>query len=173
MITTTRAYETIQDQPLELRWLPWATRAIFLRSAIVAALIGSILTLINQPGWVFGSDPLRPLPLILVFLTPLAVVTVAQVAGVRRAHIDSVGRGAPASPEGFMVTIRSHGIPARAVAIGLGFGSLNAIIVFADALLRSGDIAAVSIVPLVQAYVLPLLFGLLSQAISYRRSRYQ
>ena len=173
MIATTRAYETNQDQPLELRWLPWATRAIFLRSAIVAALIGSILTLINQPSWVFGSDPLRPLPLILVFLTPLAVVTVAQVAGVRRAHIDSVGRGAPASPEGFMATIRSHGIPARAVAIGLVFGSLNAIIVFADALLRSGDIAAVSVVPLVQAYVLPLLFGLLSQAISYRRSRYQ
>jgi len=72
-----------------------------------------------------------------------------------------------------MATIGSHGIPTRAVAIGFVFGSLNAIIVFADALLRSSDIAAVSVVPLVQAYVLPLLFGLLSQAISYRRSRYQ
>ncbi len=172
MMTTTRAYETNKEQPLEFRWLPWATRTIFLRSAIVAVIIGSILTLINQSGWVIGSDPLRLLPLILVFLTPFAVVTVAQVAGVRRAHIDSHGRGAPASPEGFLATIGSHGIPARAVAIGLVFGSLNAIIVFADELLRSGDIATVSVVPLVQAYVLPLLFGLLSQAISYRRSRY-
>ncbi len=72
-----------------------------------------------------------------------------------------------------MATIVSHGIPARAVAIGLVFGSLNAIIVLADALLRSGDLAALSVAPLGQAYVLPLLFGLLSQAISYRRSRYQ
>lgn len=172
MTTTTRAYETDKERPLELRWLSLATRAIFLRAAIVAVIIGSILTLINQPGWVIGSDPLRLLPLVLVFLTPFAVVTVAQVAGVRRAHIDSVGRGAPASPEGFMTTIGSHGIPTRAVAIGLVFGSLNAIIVFADALLRLGDIATVSVVPLVQAYVLPLLFGLLSQAISYRRFSY-
>jgi hypothetical protein len=52
------------------------------------------------------------------------------------------------------------------MAIGLIFGSLNAISVIAAALLRSGDLAAVSAAPLGQAYVLPLLFGLLSQAIS-------
>jgi len=52
-------------------------------------------------------------------------------------------------------------------------GILNASIVFAEAFLRSGDIAAVSVVPLVQAYVLRMLFGLLSQANSYRHSRYQ
>jgi len=173
MMTTTRAYETNNEQPLELRWLPFATRAIFLRAAIVAVIIGSILTLINQPGWVVGSDSLRLLPLILVFLTPFAVVTVSQVAGTRRAYIDSVGHGTPARPEGFIATAVSHRIPARAVAIGLVFGSLNAIIVLADALFRSGDLAAVSVAPLGQAYALPLLFGLLSQAISYRRSRYQ
>ena len=72
-----------------------------------------------------------------------------------------------------MATAVSHGIPGRALAIGLFFGSLNAIIVLTDALLRSVDVAAVSVVPLGQAYVLPLLFGLLSQAISYRRARYQ
>lgn len=173
MMTTTSAYETNKKQPLESRWSRLATRAIFLRSAIIAVIIGSILTLINQRGWVVGSDPLRLLPLILVFLTPFAVVTVAQVAGVRQAHIDSVRYGAPVSPEGFMATIGSHGIQERALAIGLFFGSLNAIVVLADTLLSSGDLAAVSVVPLGQAYVLPLLFGMLSQTISYRRSRYQ
>ena len=59
------------------------------------------------------------------------------------------------------------------MAIGLILGSLNAITVIAAALLRSGDLAAVSVAPLGQAYVLPLLFGLLSQTISYRRFRYQ
>ncbi len=173
MMTTTRVYETNNEQPLELRWLPFATRAIFLRAAIVAVIIGSVLTLNNQAGWVIGSDSLRLLPLILVFLTPFAVVTISQVAGARRATIDSVGHGTRASPEGFIDTVVSHGIPARAAVISLVFGSVSAIITLADAFLRSGDLAAVSVAPLAQAYVLPLLFGLLSQAISYRRFRYQ
>ena len=59
----------------------------------------------------------------------------------------------------------SHGIPARALAIGLIIGSINAIITLAGAL-YSGDLAAVPVVPLGQAYALPLLFGVLSQAIS-------
>ena len=50
---------------------------------------------------------------------------------------------------------------------------MNAAINAADAFLRSGDLEALSVAPLGQAYALPLLFGLLSQAISYRRARYQ
>ena len=172
-MTTTRGYATNMGQPFVLGWLAFATRATFLRAAIVAVIIGSVLTLINQPGWVAGSEPLQFLPLFLVLLTPFAVVTIAQVTGARQATIDSVAHGAPASPEGFMATAVSHGIPKRALAIGLFFGSLNAIIVLTDALLRSVDVTAVSVVPLGQAYVLPLLFGLLSQSISYRRARYQ
>ncbi len=172
-MSTTRAYEINTKQPLELRWLPFATRATFLRATIIAMIIGSVLTLVNQPGWVVGSDSLRLLPLAQVFLTPFAVVTVSQVVGARQAYADFIQHGVPASPESFMATLASHGIPARAVAIGLIFGSLNAITVIAAALLRSGDLAAVSVAPLGQAYVLPLLFGLLPQAISYRRFRYQ
>ena len=172
-MATTRGYETSKEQPLELGWLPLVDRTIFLRATIIAVVIGSVLTLINQSGWVAGSEPLQFLPIVPVFLTPFAVVTIAQVAGVRQAYIDSVGHGAPARPEGFIATAVSHGIPARAVAIGLVFGSLNAIIAVADTLLHSGHLAAVSVAPLGQAYALPLLFGLLSQAISYRRSRYQ
>ncbi len=55
----------------------------------------------------------------------------------------------------------------------MAFGSLNAIIVLADALLRSIDLAAMSFVSLGQAYALPLLFAVLPQAISYRRYRYK
>ena len=172
-MTTTTGYETNMGKPVELGWLPLVNRAIFLRAAIIAVIIGSVLTLINQSGWVAGIEPLQLLPLILVFLTPFAVVTIAQVAGVRQAHIDSVRHGAPARPESFIATAVLHGIPARAVAIGLVFGSVNAVITVAYTFLRSGDLAAVSVAPLGQAYVLPLLFGLLTQAISYRRFRYQ
>ncbi len=170
MMTTTRGYETDKEQLPGLRWLPFVNRAVFLRSAIVAVVIGSVLTLINQSGWVVGSEPLQLLPFILVFVTPFVVVTISQVAAVRRAFIDAARHGTHASPEGFVTTAISHGIPTRALAIGLIIGSLNAIIILAGALLHSGDLAAVSLAPMGQAYVLPLLFGVLSQAISYRRA---
>ncbi len=170
MMATTRGHEINREQRRGLRWLPFMNRAVFLRSAIVAVVVGSVLTLTNQSGWVVGSDPLQLLPFILVFVTPFVVVTISQVAAVRRAFIDAVRHGAPASPEGFIATTISHGIPARAVAIGLIIGSISAIIILAGALLRSGDLAVVSVALLGQVYALPLLFGVLSQAISYRRA---
>jgi hypothetical protein len=172
-MTITSGYEARKEPSIELRWMGFIDRPIVLRSTIVAVILGSVLTLINQPGWVSGSEPLQLLPFILVFLTPFAVVMVAQVVGLRQAHIDSVGQGMPASPEGFMVTITLHGIPARAVAIGAVFGSLNAILSVADEFSRFGNLSALEIAPLAQAYMLPLVFGLVSQALSYRRLRYQ
>ncbi len=170
MVTTTNGHETGREPPPGMRWLPFVNRAVVLRSAIVAAVIGSVLTSINQPGWVVGSDPLQLLPFILVFVTPFVVVAISQVAAVRRAFTDAIRHGGPASPEGFLGTTISHGIPARAVAIGLIIGSINAIIIVAGALMRSGDLAAVPVALLGQVYALPLLFGVLSQAISYRRA---
>ncbi len=171
-MATKRGHRINNERPPEFGWLQLVNRTVFLRATIIAVVIGSVLTLINQSGWTAGREPLQLLPLILVFLTPFAVVTIAQVAGVRQAHIDSSGHGGPARPESFIATAVSHGIPARAAAIGLVFGSVNVVITLADAYLRSGDLTAVSIAPLGQAYVLPLLFGLLSQVISYRRSSY-
>ena len=166
-----REFGINKTQPLEMRWLTLLNRVIIVRAAIVAAIIGSILTAINQYDWIVGSNPLQPLPLILVFLLPFAVVTFAQLAGVRQACIDAAAHSVIESSEGFIATMVSHGIPARAAAIGLVFGSLNAIIVLTNAFLRSGDFAAVPLAPLGQAYVLPFLFGALTQAISYRRYR--
>ena len=170
MVTTNRGHDIDREQLPGLRWLPFVNRTVFLRSAIVAVVIGSVLTLINQSGWVVGSDPLQIVPFILVFVTPFVVVAISQVAAVRRAFLDAVRHGAPANPEGFITTTISHGIPARAVAIGMIIGSINAIIILTGTLLRSGDLAAVSAVLLGQVYALPLLFGVLSQAISYRRA---
>ncbi len=172
-MTTTTGYEEGKFQPRESGWLSLVDRSIFVRATILAIIIGSILTLINQSGSVFGNEPVEILQVILVFGLPFGVVTISQIAGLRRAYLDSVGHSAPATPERVMATAVSHGIPARAVLIGLAFGSLNAGLVLADVLLRSGDFAAVSVVSLGQAFVLPLLFAELSQVISYRRYRYR
>lgn len=172
-MTTTTEYETNNEHLTEPGWLRLVNRTVFVRATIVAVILGSVLTFINQRGWVFGRDPLDVLQLVLVFLLPFGVVTTAQIAGIRRAHNDSAEQGTPDRKDGFLSTAFSHGIPSRAVAIGLAFGSANAAFVLADVIVRASDFATISIVSLAQAYALPLVFALLSQAISYRRVRYQ
>ena len=170
MVTTTRGHEVTSRLPLASGWLPLVSREVVVRSAVIAIVIGSLLTLINQFGWVAGRDSLQVLQFILVFVTPFVVVAVSQVAGVRRAYIDVTLDGVPAIAESFASTTLSHGIPVRALIIGLTIGSISAILTLAVAILYSGDLATVSVAPLVQAYALPLLFGLLSQSIAYRRA---
>ena len=146
---------------------------VIIRAAIIAVIIGTVLTLVNQSGWVAGTEPLQVLQLVLVFALPFGVVMAAQILAARQAQRDSSGQTVAASSEGFARTISSHGIPARAVAIAVVFGSLNAALVVANTLLHGNDVSTIAIVPLGQAYVLPLVFGLLSQAIAYRRLRFE
>lgn len=171
-MTTTSNYQTKNEQSRELRWLQFVNWPILARSAVVAVVLGSVLTFINQRGWIAGNDSLQLLPFILVYLIPFAVMLVAQVAGVRQAHLEATDPDEIPSPIRVIDTMTSHGIPARAVLIGLVFGSLNAALSVAVEFLYSGDLAALEVAPLGQAYVLPLVFGLLSQTISYRRARY-
>ena len=147
--------------------------AMFVRAMIVAIVLGSILTLVNQSGWVNGNEPLHLSQLILVFLLPFGVVATAQIAGAYQAAIDSSGQHNPRVGESLFATVISHGIPARAIVIALAFGGINAVVAISELLWFSGSVASLPIVPLAQAFVLPLVFGLLSQTVSYRRSRFQ
>ncbi len=127
MATTTRGHEINREQLLGLRWLPFVHRAVFLRSAIVAVVIGSVLTLINQSGWVVGSDPLQILPFILVVVTPFVVVTISQVAAVRRAFIDAARiMIALMLPTISPITTALAGIPCEIVVAIKPFGLVGA-----------------------------------------------
>ncbi len=64
----------------------------------------------------------------------------------------------------------SHAIPLRSVAMGLIVGSVNTSIVVFAALMDGADLANLPAALIGQAFVLPMLFGLISQAISYRRA---
>ena len=145
--------------------------AVLRRAAIVALVLGSILTLANQTDALFGDAPVQILPLLLVYLTPFVVVTISQVLGMRRARYDA-GRDLAHdfSRDTFARTALSHGIPLRALLVGLAVGSVNTAIVLSAAWLERGSVAGVPSALIAQAYILPMLFGLLSQAISYRRA---
>jgi hypothetical protein len=172
-MNTKTAYVSDATRKIQLRWLPSVDRAAVFRATVVAVVIGSLLTIVNQSGWLTGNEPPQVLQLILVFLLPFAVVLVSQVAGIRQANVESAESTVCERVENVLQTLIAHGIPARAVAIGLVFGSVNAVLTLTNAYLAAGNIESVAVVPLAQAYTLPFVFGLLSQTISYRRTRFQ
>jgi hypothetical protein len=172
-MNTKTAYVSDATRKIQLRWLPLVDRAAIFRATVVAVVIGSLLTIVNQSGWLTGNEPPQVLQLILVFLLPFAVVLVSQVAGIRQANVESAESAIRERVENVLQTLIAHGIPARAVAIGLVFGSVNAVLTLTNAYLAAGNIESVAVVPLAQAYTLPFVFGLLSQTISYRRTRFQ
>ena len=57
---------------------------ILLRAFFIALALGSVLTIANQSGAIFGDDTIQVLPLVLVYLTSFVVITVSQVLGLRR-----------------------------------------------------------------------------------------
>ncbi len=109
-------------------------RTMFIRATIVAVILGSILTLANQSGWVNGDDPLHVSQLILVFLLPFGVVATAQIAGAYQAAIDSSGQRDSRVGESLFATVISHGIPTRAIVIALIFGGINAAVTISELL---------------------------------------
>ncbi len=144
---------------------------ILRRAVLVALVIGSILTLTNQSASIFGSEEFDYLPMALVYLTPFVVVTISQVLGIRQEIVDASQQESRSTAKvAFLTTATAHGIPARAVLVGLIVGSINAAIVGADALAQHGNLDTVPLALLGQAFTLPILFGVLSQAFAYRRA---
>lgn len=147
--------------------VPWS--AVLRRAAVIGAAIGSALALINQGTALFGEAPVQTLPLILGFATPCAVIAFSQVLGHRAYWRRAVTGGG--NDESVWRTLIGHGIPVRALAVAALVGSLMTPIIIA---LSSDGAASASPIPwdqVAQVYGLPLVFGVLSQALAYRRAR--
>ncbi len=152
---------------MHLLW-DYMTGAVVLRAALVALILGSILTLINQAGAVFQGGEFQLLPMAQVFLTPFVVVAVSQLLGAHRAGVEAAT--GKAAGETFLSTVISHGIPFRAALLALPVGGVNTVTAAMAALLDQGNLSGLPLPLLAQAFSLPLAFGMLSQALAYRRA---
>lgn len=141
------------------------------RAGLVALVLGSILTLVNQADAIFGGATFDYLQLALVYILPFALVTISQALGAQKAIMDArLYGGHGLGKETLLDTVLGHGIPLRALIVGAMAGSINASIGLTAALLDGASLGSLPLAPFAQAYALPIIFGLLSQAITYRRA---
>lgn len=167
----TRAAHTGNTRAANLTFASAVNGDILRRAALVAIVMGSILTLVNQSAAVFGRAEFAYLPLALVYMTPFAVVTISQMLGIRRATMDAQQNGDHRlGEEPVLATALAHGIPLRNVLVGMLVGSVTASIFITIALSDGAGVKSLPVALLAQAYALPILFGLLSQTIAYRRA---
>ena len=145
--------------------------SLIIRAGVVALIIGTALTLLNQWGAVTGAEAFEILPLILVYQTPFLVVLVSQALAIKQARIEffqapklATGR------ESFVQTVTAHGIPLRAGLLGALMGISNTGVVAAANIASTGSLLPLPAVLIAQAFTLPVLFGFISQSFTYRRA---
>jgi len=141
---------------------------ILKRSVIIAAIIGSVLTFVNQTSAILGDESLVKFKLILVFLLPFIVISISQVFGKYQAEIDKVDSQSQFSHEKLLITMVSHNIPIRALVICLIVGSLASVVTFSNVLLHDKN-TNIDWYFIIQPYLFSLFFGAFSQALSYQR----
>ena len=109
--------------------------------------------------------------MLLVYRTPFVVVTISQLLDAPQAVTDT-GRGtAPGKAvETFTATALTHGIPTRAALVRSLVAGVNTAIVVIAAFLERGSLDEPPLSLLGQAFALPVLFGVLSKAVAYRRA---
>ncbi len=148
----------------------WSANAVPVigRALAVSILLGTVLTGVNQTDALLGNAEFQLLPLALVFLTPLIVVAVSQILGMRAAR--RAISLTPSAQKGLLSTIFSQGIPMRAIIVGLTAALVNSAIMIADLIDSKQSLSQLPLPLMLQSLTLPIIFGALSQAISFRRT---
>lgn len=150
-------------------WLKHLDANVLTRSLVLALIIGSILTLVNQSAAIFGDELFEKLPSLLAFVTPFLVIMLSQLGAIKQAVIDRQHSQTPNETTRFINTMIGHNIPFRALAISLIAGSVSSVIILINTIFQTGDITNAPLPLLVQSYLLPFIFGAFSQALTYRR----
>ena len=170
MTTLNHLYMPVRPGKFSLHlWLQYLDVAVLKRALILALVIGSMLTLVNQSTALFSDAIFERLPLVLAFMTPFLVITISQLVATHQAVSDTVRGQTTATNMPFVTTLFAHNIPLRALVIALFSGVATSLLVLGRIYFQTGAISNAPLPLLIQAYLLPFLFGALSQALTYRR----
>lgn len=149
--------------------LQYLNVVVLKRSLLLTMIIGIILTLVTQSSAVFSDAAFEQLPLLLAFVTPFVVITISQLVATRQADSDAIDGLASVTNTSFITTLVAHNILFRALVIGLIIGSATSLLILISSFSQTGDFSNAPLSLLAQVYVFPIVFGALSQTLTYRR----
>jgi hypothetical protein len=151
-------------------WLDYWNKDVLKRSLILAFVIGISLTLGNQTEAVFAAAEFAKLQLVMAFVIPFITITFSQLGAMYQADGDRSKVQLIAKPEHLLKSVVKHNIPLRAFVISMVVGSVSSVIILTNTVIQNGGIENAPWPELIQSYVLPFIFGALSQALTYRRN---
>lgn len=147
-------------------WPTYLSYSVLKRSLTLALIIGCLLTLTAQALALFGHKPLELLTLVLSFVTPFVVVTLSQLGAAEQVTTEGPTLRLFNTDAGFVSTMLSHNVPARALLIALIVGSINSVIVLFHQDMQTGQVNSAVLPLIAQLYALPFLFGAVSQTLT-------
>lgn len=147
----------------------YLTFGVIKRSLILSMVIGSALTLFNQTSAIFGQDKIKFISIAFMFITPFIVITLSQLVAAEQAKIDWVNGQNINRDISFLSILFNRNIGMRALIIALIVGLTNCILMGLISLGIEGGLSLLSKNLVFQFFILPLLFGALSQAITIKR----
>jgi hypothetical protein len=150
------------------RGLPIISIDMVKRATVIAIAIGLILNVINQGPALLAGDPLSPLSAILVFASPFFVVLISQMIATR--HALKTAPAGHSNTASFVEMLLGHGFLATALMIAMTSVSINTVLIAGNNFATTAQIGPLALPVLAQAFVLPLVFSVLSLTQTYRRT---
>ncbi len=147
----------------------YLTVDVLKRSLILSIIIGAILTLLNQPSAIFGQVELKLLPTIFMFITPFIVITLSQLVANEQARIHEANGQKRSRNISFVNILVNHNVVPRALIIAVVMGLINCILMGLISLYENESLSLLSTSLVVQFFILPLIFGGLSQTLTLKR----
>lgn len=142
--------------------------AVIIKSIILGMFIGSGLTAINQFNWLVGNGSLDLFRMLLAYITPFTVILVSQGFGIQKANIAMQEKAV--KDYGVLKILGGYGIVFRALVMG-GLSGILSFLFFSLFHIAQGSVAIYPPLNMtVPAVVLPVLFGVFSQVVSFRKT---
>lgn len=139
------------------------------RAIILSLVIGTILNVTNHYSFFWEGELPKKWPIVQMFLTPFLVITFSQLLAIQYWVNTSRSMDKRIHNESFLMLLIGHKILLRSLFLAIFICLTNSILASIVSLNNVGDLGQVKLLTLFQFFILPFLFGAISQTLTLRR----
>jgi len=139
------------------------------RAFILSLVIGAILNVTNHYSFFLEGELPKIWPIVQMFLTPFLVITLSQLLAIQYWVNTSHSMDKRIQKASFLMLLIGHKILLRSLILAVFICLINSALVSIVSLNNVGDLGQVKLLTLFQFFILPFLFGAISQTLTLRR----